>query len=149
MASNVTIKDMGFEQFKRELEAAQTATVTIGIHEGSGSVDGVTIAEYAAYNEYGTSKIPERSFMRATFDAESQNISNQFAREWNLILQGKSTVYRSLSLVGLKHETKVRERIGSNIQPKNAPSTIAQKGSSRTLIDTGTMLNTVRYVLNK
>lgn len=147
--TNVTIKDMGFEAFKRELEIAKTANVTIGIHEGSGSVDGVTIAEYAAYNEYGTKHIPERSFMRTTFDDEVSNIQNQMTVQWAAVTAGTTTVYRALSLIGLRHETKVKEKINSNIQPKNAPSTIAKKGSSRTLIDTGTMLNTVRYVLNK
>lgn len=147
--TNVTIKDMGFEAFKQELEIAQTANVTIGIHEGSGSVDGVTIAEYAAYNEYGTKHIPERSFMRTTFDDEVNNIQNQMTAQWAQVLVGKTTVYRALSLIGLRHEIKVKEKINSNIQPKNAPSTIEKKKSSRTLIDTGTMLNTVRYVLNK
>jgi len=39
-------------------------------------------------------------------------------------------------------------KAGNNLAP-NAPSTIAQKGSSKPLIDTGSMLNSITYAVRK
>ncbi len=44
-------------------------------------------------------------------------------------------------------EGKIKEKILSSVPPENAPSTIARKGSSITLIDTGEMLNSVTHRL--
>lgn len=38
---------------------------------------------------------------------------------------------------------EIVKKINSNVPPPNAPSTIKQKGSSKTLIDTGNMVNSV------
>lgn len=147
MARNVVDRDLGLKRFMRELQNARNATVDIGVHQGSGTTDGVDIAEYAAYNEYGTSRIPERSFMRSTFDEKLQDVQRDIADKYNDVIAGRSTVYRALGLVGLRHETDIKKKIDSGIAPANAPNTVAQKGSSRTLIDTGAMRNSVRYVV--
>lgn len=144
----VTDKDMGLQQFIRELQSARNAEVVIGLQEGD-MAGGQSIAEYGAYNEFGTEDIPERSFMRTTFDEKQQDLNAFITRQYDLVKQGKITVYRALGLIGLRHQDQIQKKIGSNIQPKNADSTIAQKGSSRTLIDTGAMLAAVRYIIRR
>lgn len=49
----------------------------------------------------------------------------------------------SLQKFGLVAEIKITEKILSNIPPPNAPSTIKNKGSSQTLIDTGALLGNI------
>ena len=45
----------------------------------------------------------------------------------------------------IKIENAIVKKILSNVPPPNAPSTIRQKGSSKTLIDTGEMMGHVTH----
>ena len=51
--------DHGFEDFFRELDQLVGKEVAVGIHDAE-------VAEYAAYNEFGTVDVPQR-FMRSNF----------------------------------------------------------------------------------
>lgn len=139
-------KDLGLKHFIREMQLARTAIVEIGIHKDAFN-DGESVAEYGAYNEFGTAHIPERSFMRSSFDENSQAISNDLAKRYDQVKTGQLTVYRALKLVGERHVGHIKVKIGSNIQPANSAATIARKGSSKTLIDTGIMRNSIRAVV--
>lgn len=149
MAKNVIDRDLGLKRFVRELNSSSNVFVTVGVHEGERNSEGLNIAEYGAYNEFGTSKIPERSFMRSTFDEKQSKIKadmdNQFAR----LIEGKNTLYRSMAYVGDRHQQDIQAKIKSGIDPANAGSTIASKGSSKTLIDTGALVQSIRYVVHK
>ncbi|OPY54712.1 MAG: hypothetical protein A4E48_00291 [Methanosaeta sp. PtaU1.Bin060] len=46
----------------------------------------------------------------------------------------------------IKLENAIKQKIQSNVPPPNAPSTIARKGHSNTLIDTGEMLESVTHM---
>jgi len=61
---------------------------------------------------------------------------------------GQSTVKRGLSIVGMKHQSRIKAKITSGMAPGNAESTKLKKKSSKTLIDTGAMLNSVHYVVS-
>jgi hypothetical protein len=52
---------------------------------------------------------------------------------------------KALSLMGDLIKGQLQASILSNTPPPNAPSTIARKGHSRTLIDSGHMLNSIDY----
>lgn len=146
MASNVKDIDRGLKRFVREVQNARGATVEIGIHENKFN-DGLSIAEYAAYNEYGTENIPERSFMRSTFDEKLASINSETQRLYKQVQDGKITVHKALGLLGMRHKADIQLKISSNIQPANAPATIERKGSSKTLIDTGAMRQSIDYVV--
>lgn len=146
MARNVVDRDFGLKAFVRELQRAKTVEVVVGLLEGPKN-DGVSIAEYGAYNEYGTGRIPSRPFMRESFDENVGRINSDIAKEYDNVMTGQKSVYAALSTVGMKHQDRVKKKIGSNMKPANAPSTIAKKKSSHTLIDTGAMLNSVNYIV--
>jgi hypothetical protein len=141
-------KDMGFKRIKRELANARSVVAVVGIQEGSKNPEGTSIAEYGAYNEYGTSKIPERSFMRSTFDEDLHKLRLAMAQQWAQVNRGK-TVFHALSTVGLMHETAIKEKIRNLKNPPNSPRTIAYKGSDNPLIDGGHMVNSIRYIVRK
>lgn len=148
MATNTKDIDRGLKRFIAELQKAKVTEVAIGILESAGANDeGVTIAEYAAYNEYGTMNIPERSFMRTSFDENISAITADLDRGYDDVKSGNATVYSALNEIGMKHTDRVKKKILSNIAPPNAASTIARKKSSRTLIDTDTMLNSVNHLV--
>ena len=146
MASSTKDIDKGFKAFKQELQRAKNATVEIGIHQDAMN-DGLSIAEYAAYNEFGTVDIPERSFMRSTFDEKQSQINADMAKRYDQVKTGKIGVHRALSLIGLRHAQDIQDKIGSNIQPANSEATVARKKSTKTLIDTGAMRQSIRHVV--
>lgn len=140
--------DLGLNRFIAEMQSAKTVEVVIGILEGTMN-DGQSVAEYAAHNEFGTDNIPERSFMRTSFDENKHGISIVMGQQFAKVKRGEKTVRDALSHVGMYHQQQIMKKIGSNIQPANSPVTIAKKKSSRTLIDTGAMLNGVAYLVRK
>lgn len=146
MASSTKIVDKGWNRIRRELRRAAVQEVVVGIQQGEMN-DGQAIAEYAAYNEFGTENIPERSFMRSTFDENLSGIKQDMDRRYSQVVEGKLTVDKALGLIGLRHQDQIKDKIGSNLPPPNAPATIEAKGSSKTLIDTGAMKNSVHYLV--
>jgi len=143
-----TDRDMGLQRFIRELQTAGVTEVVVGVQEGSDN-NGQSIAEYAAYNEFGTTRAPERSFMRTAFDENVNDLSADIDRRYSQIVAGTKTVYQALGLIGLRHQEQIKHKIDTNVPPPNAPLTIALKGSSHTLIDTGAMKNSIHYIIRR
>lgn len=92
-----------------------------------------TMDEVALYNEFGTATIPPRPFLR--------NAQKKAAERGAEIVQAGLNAGLSMDAImkqaaeGLKD--LIVESIENNIPPPNAESTIAKKGSTHTLIDTG------------
>lgn len=143
MGSSTVDRDLGLKRFMHQMDVAQGSAVYIGIHSDAYN-DGKSVAEYGAENEYGTSKHPERSFMRSSFDENRANISRDLSERFDEIKAGKTTSASALKKVGDRHARQIKLKIKSNIPPPNAPLTIKLKNSDRTLIDTRAMLNSVR-----
>lgn len=111
-----------------------------------------TMVELAAMHEFGAG-VPERSFLRSTFDlhvGEYKTIlKRELKRDIELAITQKRPVLRAadsrgMKRVALKMEGDVKKRIGTRqIPPPNAPSTIAQKGSDTPLIDTGKLRQSI------
>ena len=144
---NVRVIDKGFDSIRRQIERSKTAVVSCGLHQDSGSNEGVHIAEYAAYNEYGTDNIPSRPFMATTFDQKRGDIEQEIKKEYGNVLQGQATTYDALRRIGIKYSEMIKTTIETvDFLPKLADSTIkAKKGSTRTLIDSGEMRKAVNY----
>ena len=96
-AGHMTVQDIdrGWQAIKREVEKAQGQTVAVGILSGA-SNDGVSIAEYATYNEYGTKNTPSRPFMAMSFDEGRADIDADFKRNGDLLVTGKTTAQAAL-----------------------------------------------------
>ena len=104
-----------------------------------------TVGAVAVYNEFGTERIPERSFVRWTADNKRPKwyrLSEQLRKP---VIMGQAPVPKALGLMGVTMQGDIQERISSNVPPPNSPETIARKGSSITLIDTGQMRASVHY----
>lgn len=142
--SSVREIDRGWRRIRRELERAQRLEVAVGILEGSNN-DGVSIAEYAAYNEFGTANIPDRPFMAPAFDENVSKIEDDFKKQYRQMTSGARDANGALTVVGQKHASRIQNVItGRNILPRLADSTVAAKhGSTKTLVDTGAMVNAV------
>jgi hypothetical protein len=104
-----------------------------------------TIVEVAAYNEFGTKNIPERSFMRKAFDRVEHQIDKLTNNLYIEVCTGKKTTKKALAIVGEFLKSEIQKQIDMTIEPKNAESTIRRKKSSHPLIDTGLMRESVTH----
>lgn len=136
----VIIRDHGW----RQALAACTSPASLDIE--AGLLDETSqIAEYGFYNEFGTSTIPSRSFIRSTFDA-NRSIYEQMADDAinDALLRGKR-LRGGFTKIAVKMTADIKKKITKLRIPPNAPSTVKAKGSSNPLIDTGALRNAVRW----
>jgi hypothetical protein len=143
-------RDLGFRALRRRVAATARERVTVGVHEDVGGEDhgeGITIAEIAAFHEFGTASIPERSFIRAGIDENRDRIRDLQRRLAKLVIANRTRMppRRALELLGAKIATLIRERIRASIDPPLADSTVDRKGSSTPLIDTGQLIQSIAF----
>ena len=150
--STVTDIDHGYRRILRDLAKTDKAEVFVGIRQAKGSEEhdpgsGITIAEIGTIHEFGApaANIPERSFLRATVDQSEGLLQKRLAHGMGQVLDGTQTVTGALSLVGETAVGAVQVRIAKGIAPALAPATIAAKGSSKPLIDTGRLRGSIEY----
>lgn len=93
-----------------------------------------------------TIKIPQRSFLRATVDEKQAQITKLATNAVKSVIEGTDPE-AAMRVVGQSIEGMVQKKITSGPFTPNAPSTIKRKRSSRPLIDTGHMRQSVRYNL--
>ena len=140
MAGKVIIRDRGYDKIMRNLKNA-THEVTIGIHAADGSEQheqGQTTAAVGAYHELGLG-VPKRSFLAPTIDENEKKYQRFFNKA------GDQPIKKTLALIGEKAASDVRKKIRSNIAPALSPKTIARKGSTVALIDSGQLINSITY----
>ncbi|MBR2880838.1 MAG: hypothetical protein IKB96_00535 [Prevotella sp.] len=130
------VRDHGFNEFFAELDTLLGLEVAVGI-------DDPNVAWYAAINEFGTDTIPQRSFLRSTFDENQDNVISMYANRFNTT----QSLLRAAEDTGDYLAMLVRAKIDNGNFTPNAPSTIRSKGSSRPLIDTGRMQGSIRSII--
>lgn len=133
------------------------AHVKVGVLAGAGGAarvaDGdITMIELAAIHEFGSpaAGIPERSFIRSTFERPDvvARLNTMAARLARAIVEDKIVWDKALGMIGMwavgevKKTIKNRQTTGPEDQA-NRPSTIAKKGSSLPLVDTGRLINAI------
>lgn len=109
----------------------------------------VTNVDIGVWHEFGIPKlhIPERSWLRSAFDANHDKWTKYAAELTKRVLSGKLSLYNALNRLGLLAATDVKKGIttGEGIPPPNSPTTIARKGSSRTLVDSGQFVGAIDH----
>ena len=145
MKSQLKVNDKLWKEIKAQFPKIDKAVVKTGIQSDAGENEGVSIAEYAAFNEFGTRTIPERPFMRKTFDDNLANYNKLIERLFKGMLDGKLDAKMAFKILGQQTEDDMKNTIMTGNFKPNSAYTVAKKGSSRPLIDTGTMRNSIRY----
>lgn len=128
----------------RELDGVQAR---IGWFESAKYPDGTPVAYVAAIHEFGTTTIPARPFMRPTLTEKRpawMKLLENGARE---VLRGNQSASAVLELVALKAAGDIRKTIASITSPPLSPITVARKGNSKPLIDTGQMFQSITGVV--
>ena len=148
MPKDMEIIDRGWIAIKRQVRLADKSHTKVGLQEGAQAKDLSDLVTIGAVNEFGAPKrnIPERPFIRTTFDDQRFNLNQMIDREYDRLLRGTTNVRIALGKVGAFLKGKTQQKIVDIDQPPNKPSTIRRKGSSNPLIDTGQMRQSIRHV---
>ncbi len=89
-----------------------------------------------------------RPFIRSTVDDNRERYAEMMSKFWQQIMDGEIGIQQALELVGNQVEGDVKATMVALKTPGNAPSTIRKKkGVDNPLIDTGAMLNSVRWAV--
>jgi hypothetical protein len=132
-------------------------------HTQGASGEAMTNVRLAMIHEFGapTVNIPERSFIRATFNGKRTEYVSQLRRLVKGVYQGKSSVRTALNIMGFKMKWDQKNRIlqGAGIPPPLAPSTVlrkerkgkwrktAAKDPTRPLVDTGVLVRAIDHAV--
>ena len=135
-------------KFFRELKKLQDLEVQIGFQGDQKYEDGTSIAQVAAVNEFGASDIPERPFMRQSFENHEGELQAACDAAQRLVSSGGSAE-QALQQIGVVAKGLVQDEIVNGGFAPNAESTIKKKGSEQPLIDTGTMRQSVNFVVKR
>lgn len=131
------------EKFFRELEKLERKTVTCGVMDDAKEANGEYVSDVAIRNEFGTSTIPARPFMRNAFDnhlPEIMEITQKACQK-----SDKFDVDEILSEIGAGIVEIIRDEIENGSFAENAPSTIEKKGFDNPLVDTGVLKDSISF----
>lgn len=140
--------DKGWKRIMNDTQELKRSFTKVGVQQGTPapgtSFDMVSIA---AAHEFGSSRTPARPFMAQAFAKNKEQLYTIAKDEWNKVLLGQSSASRSLGLLGTWYQAKIQQTIRNGSFVPNAPETITRKGSSKPLIDTGQLINSIRYIV--
>lgn len=136
------------KKYFRELKKMTDMEIQVGFQGDQKYEDGTSIAQVAAVNEFGASDIPERPFMRQSFENHEGELQAACDAAQRLVSSGGSAE-QALQQIGVIAKGLVQDEIVNGGFAPNAESTIKKKGSEQPLIDTGTMRQSVNFVVKR
>ena len=153
----MSIQITGGTKYKAALEkiAKLRMGVKAGIPGNATTTDGQSIAEYALFNELGTSRMPARPFMRDTANQKQSEWLQIMAHKLNYESIEKNNAEDALGLTGEMMTANIKETIQHGQFVPDAPATVEAKARGgkmepdHPLIDTGQMLASVTYEVVK
>jgi hypothetical protein len=142
----VTDDRTGFDRLRAELRRLERLEIRVGVLQSAPTEGGEsTITVVAAAHEYGTATIPQRSFIGRTMDQKREQLGELQAQAIDAVLAGEKTAEQAAGAVGAVAASMVQATIRSNVPPPLKPETVARKGHSRTLIDSGQLLRSIQH----
>lgn len=153
-----------------EIEKLARGTIYVGFPASAKNEDGLTIAKYARWNNYGTfmhdengnvtGRIPERPFFTEGFFFQKyvEKRGKLAAYLMKQLTNNKINAKRAAEMMGIEAVNNVRDAIKTGPWAPNAPSVEKRKLAKsrgkkskygvKPLIDTGDMINAVTYLVD-
>lgn len=148
MAAKI-IKDFDgkfLKRLQRALSGKAKKVVHVGFPEGGPDKEnGISVAGVAAVHEFGGGSVPERPFMRTGIRRGQPDQAKLNTANLKAVVRGDLTVPQALGQLGLMAATQVQREIVEGDFAALQETTINRKGSSKPLIDTGQMRQSVTY----
>lgn len=112
---------------------------------------GVTNAALGALHELGSAdgRIPARPFLHPTVERNRREYLALFKRLAAAMVRADVDVKTGLDAIGAKAAADVKKTITDGLSPPNAPSTVAAKGSSKPLVDTGQLVGSITWAVEE
>lgn len=127
-------------------QVTKAATLEIGFMADATYPDGTSVALVATLNEFGVPSRgqPPRPFFRSMIAEKSG--------EWpaavgDLLVANDYDAEKTLSLTGDAIKGQLQQEIATFVGAPLAESTVKAKGSSKALVDSGHMLNSVDFIV--
>lgn len=157
--SRVEDKDLGLNRIIRTLNKdLDGVVVKVGVQAKDkavrrgkgGSIRNTDqpLAVIAAIHEFGLGDMPQRSFLRSAYDENLPMIDKMIQCVANGAVFGLGT-NAALNQLGNVVQGMVQRKIVDGPFVPNSPATIKRKKSSRPLIDTGHLRQSIRYVIER
>lgn len=146
MSIKTTDTDKGARRILRDIKVMHRSFITAGVHESAGSYQsGVPVGAVAFWAEYGTVNQPARPWMSTTIDTKRDSLLEDNKRLFGLVIDGKLTPEQALKRLGFRIEEEMKRTLQSDVPPPNAPSTLARKSGTKTLIDSRLLLRSIGH----
>lgn len=157
--SRVEDKDLGLNRIIRTLNKdLDGVVVKVGVQAKDkavrrgkgGSIRNTDqpLAVIAAIHEFGLGDMPQRSFLRSAYDENLPVIDKMIQRVANGAVFGLGT-NAALNQLGNVVQGMVQRKIVDGPFVPNSPATIKRKKSSKPLIDTGHLRQSIRYGIER
>jgi len=139
--------------YLKNIEKAKRGYVAVGLpSEEVGSTiyeDGQTVSQVGAKHEFGVG-VPRRSFLRSPFTAKKDELEAAIVKQFEDVFKKGKSAEQALGLIGTVAVNISKGAFttrGYGEWPDITQATKEAKGSSQILIDTGTLRNSITYVL--
>lgn len=144
-----------FTAYESQLKTFKKSVVKVGLPEKVGSKphedSGLSIAQVGMVHEYGVPEknIPRRSFIREPLINDQKNINKLIKKKFSEVAGNRTTAKTALNQMGIYGQGVSQKSFSSNDWTPLNPKTIKAKGSSKPLIDTGLLQQSITYSVEK
>ena len=104
---NIDVILSDFLRLKAACDEMSSKKIVVGI---VGEVDS-EVLKVAQIHEYGTEKMPERSFLRASFDADREKLGSLVSEQVNKVIDGRASATAAANAIGAQAAQMVQNFI--------------------------------------
>ena len=154
MSVKFETKDLGKAKIERELKSAKKLVALVGIpsdakrHEDNPNIG---LAQIAYIMEKGSAvnNIPARPFMHQTRERNEKRVLGLSKKLLKNLSNGSTTAMDAIKKLGVTYEGAMKRIFIEGSFAPNALSTIRKKKSSRPLIDTSLLRQSIKFKVAK
>lgn len=142
------------QSYEKNLAESKSNSVIVGVISDQLTKrvykDGASLINVAAQNEFGTSTIPRRSFLKMTFEIKSNEMNSFIKNQYKLVFEKGRSTSKALGLVGVKAKNLIAEAFNTGGFGRWKPLARATiqarpKHTTTILIDTGTLRTSITW----
>ena len=143
-----------FIAYEKNLQQFKDSVVKAGILAKDGSEnhsEGITVFQIGMIHEFGVPEknIPRRSFIRVPIENNIKEITKLIENNHRLVSENAMSAKVALDRIGIKAQNTIKESFRNNDWKPLKRATVKRKGSSRPLIDTGQLIGSISYIVEK
>lgn len=158
--SRIRIGKDRVDEFKRRVASIGESSVRVGVlgEKASAMADGgpMTVGQVAVVHEFGTSRIPKRSFLREPIDRTREELDARMTALLMQVASGELELRQALDQIGLSLSASLADGIRKGLPvPPLKPETVRKrmrkdgKTSSTPLFNTGQLANSISHQIVK